>query len=283
MARHQKITSGILNVRLHPHPAGIYDLYIERLYSLRKHIKVFSDRHAIISLLDRTRASEGEYSGIITSFNKIDINQPWFDLSTMDSARSNKVSQVRIPTELFPNSQSFRFLFLTPSHRFYIQTYSKGKVFSINSAQRLIEGLSKDLGILAEFGEAKITVAQDKFALRRMFELPVIKKISIVIDKPNADVFDDDFDEKVEGFLEELQSKKLTILLEAEAGKSLILNQAIRRVAESGTDHGSVTIEGRDEQGATKLSTMDNPAILHDRYDPDKIDETSAFRRLVSR
>lgn len=281
MARQIRISGGELNIRLHPHHDDTYGEFIQRLYALRKTVRVRGDRHAIISLLDRSEADAGIYSGLITTFIRIDTDEPWFDVGELKEASDNKVSRVSIPEGLHPGAAFFNFIFNTRTHRLYFQTYSSGKTFSGNLARTLFERLSDDFGILQEFGEAKITIVQSKAGLGAVFSLPVIKWVTIVLQKPNADIFDDDFDENVEQYLEELNSKKLTLVLEAEAGKSIDPKPQLRRVGESALDHGSVKVDGRDAQGATSRSTEDFPRELHEKYDPDQENEGQAFRRMT--
>lgn len=281
MARQIRISGGVLNVRLHPHNDNTYGEFIQRLYALKKGIRVRGDRHAIISLLDRSEADDGIYTGLITTFIRLDTDEPWFDVSELKEASDNKVSRVSIPEGLHPGAAFFNFIFNARTHRLYFQTYASGKTFSVNAARTLFERLAADINIVRDFGEAKITIVQSKAGLANVFSLPVIKRVTITIQKPNADIFDDDFDENVEKYLEELNSKKLTLVLEAEAGKSIDPKPQLRRVGESALEHGSVKVDGRDQQGATSRSTEDFPRQLHDKYDPDVEAEGQAFRRMT--
>ena len=175
----------------------------------------------------------------------------------------------------------FHYLFDANRHRLYIQTYSAGRTLSVRSALKLLTSLASDLNIIKVFKEAKIDIVQSKAGLDAVFSLPVIKRVTIVITKPNADVFEDDFDERIEGFLEDLHSKKMTLIVDAEPGQSVTPNAGLRRVGESALDHGFVTVQGRDAQGTTERSTQDFPEPLHDKYDPDTMAEARAFRQLT--
>jgi hypothetical protein len=93
MARQIRISGGVLNIRLHPHHDDTYGEFVQRLYALRKAVRVRGDRHAIISLLDRSEADEGIYSGLITTFIRIDTDEPWFDVGELKEASDNKVSR----------------------------------------------------------------------------------------------------------------------------------------------------------------------------------------------
>lgn len=283
MARNIKITSGVLNISLHPHPEGVYGDYIESLFKLKTAVRIRGEKHAVISLLSRGERDEGIYTGFITTFIKINTDEPWFDLANMSEATDEDLSEISIPESIYPNAATFQFLFDANKHRLYIQTYSKGKTLSMNSVFKLFSGLSSDLKITQKFGEASINIVQSKNALNTIFSLKVIKSIVIVITKPNADVFEDDFEEKVEGYLAELHSRKMKIELEAEAGKSLTPNASLRRISDAALDYGHVQARGRDERGATQISTKDFPEELHDKYDPDNETENTAFRRLIGK
>jgi hypothetical protein len=237
----------------------------------------------MISLLNRSEKEGGIYTGLITTFTKIASDEPWFDASELKEATSSQISQVSIPANLYPNASTFNFVFDTNNHRFYVQTYSRGKTFSIRTALTLLDRLSQNLRVVKEFGEAKITLVQSKVGLSDVFSLPVIKRIVISIDKPNADIFDDDFDEKIEAYLEEIDGRRMTVILEAEQGRSLKPNPEVRRIGESALEHGFVRVEGRDATGKAARSTEDNPRTLQMKYDPDEISEQDAFRGLTGR
>lgn len=283
MARKIKVTSGIINIRLHPHEDGTYQDFIEKIYDLKQAVRIHGDRYAMLSLLNKSEKNYGIYTGLLSTFTKIDTSEPWFDAKSLKEASNSQISEISIPDNLYPNASAFNFLFDTKQHRLYIQTYSKGKVISIRSALTLISRLSDNLSITKIFGDAKITVIQSREGLSRVFSLPVIKRVTFTLMKPNADIFDDDFDENVEKYLEDLNSKKLTITIEAEAGKSIPTTPQIQRIGQSALEHGSVQTEGRDENGATYRSTEDFPKELHGKYDPDATSENLAFRSLTGK
>src|SRR3546814_11963357 len=78
MARRIKVASGMLNIRLHPHTPQLYAEFLEDVYKLRKAVHLRGDRYGMISLLNRTEASEGILSGIVTTFLSIDFDGTWF-------------------------------------------------------------------------------------------------------------------------------------------------------------------------------------------------------------
>jgi hypothetical protein len=59
--------------------------------------------------------------------------------------------------------------------------------------------------------------------------------------------------------------------------------EEIRQVSEVALENGEVEVRGRDEKGAVTKSTEQQPKIIHDKFDPEEISESEAFRRLVPR
>ena len=156
----------------------------------------------MISMLDRSESDQGVISGILTTFIKLDDGGTWFNTEQLTEATEAQISSVNIPPNLYPNSSTFYFYFDTIQHKLYFQTYSRGKILTPISAFKFFSALSRDLEIMREFGEAKISIVQDEASLERMFGIKRIKEIAITIIKPNTDVFDDDFEKNIEKHLE---------------------------------------------------------------------------------
>src|SRR3546814_19471296 len=98
----------------------------------------------MISLLNRTEASEGILSGIVTTFLSIDFDGTWFDTSDMKEATEDQISKVSLPENLHPNAATFFFELQTVDHRLYLQTYSSGKVLHTKQALSLFLGRSEE-------------------------------------------------------------------------------------------------------------------------------------------
>lgn len=281
MAKRIKISAGVLNVRLHPHTPERYAEFLNDIYALRQPVKLRGDRHGIISLLDRSELEKGIVTGIITTFLDIDFDGEWFSTANLQPASNEQISQVSIPADIHPNAASFYFQLNTSNHRIYFQTYSSGKVFSEKSALTLFSRLADNLAITHKYGNVQITVVQSKEALDRIFSLRTIKSITITIHKPNADIFADDFEEQIEAHLLQTHSKKVTIAYEAEPGGSVVPTAEIRTISSVALENGNVEVKGRDESGAVSLSSNDHPKVIQDKYDPDAMSESQAFRSIV--
>jgi hypothetical protein len=167
------------------------------------------------------------------------------------------------------------------NHKLYFQTRSAGKILSENSALSLFQGLSNDLSITQKYGDAKITVVQNKEGLEKIFSIPIIKEIPITIVKPNADIFADDFEAKIEAQLAGAHSKKLKIRYEANAGSSVVPSDEIKAISAVALENGSVKVNGHDDSGAVRRSTDDHPMQYQDKYDPDSMTENQVFRSII--
>lgn len=283
MARQIKIASGVLNIALHPHSADIYRSFVLDAYALKKPIQLRGERYGILSLVQRQRSADGFLSGIITTFTRLDPDGSWFDAARLTEANSNQLSQIQIPDNLYPNAASFYFSFDLEKHRLYFQTYSKGKVLSVNQAVTLFWELSQDLSMLATYPRPKITAVQSEAGLNTMFSIPRIKRVRITINRPNPDVFGDNFESDIEKELDDSNSRKVIIEFEAEPGESIAPTPGIRRASEAALDNGRVEVSGRDANGRVEKSSDGFHRILQDKYDPDTQTEEQAFRGLIGR
>lgn len=281
MGRKVKISAGILNIRLHPHPEGIYRRWIKAIFMKKIRVSIHGDRYGMISSIDEREAERGIVSGIITTFTKIEGGR-WFDANELTVATDAQVSRVNIPNNLYPNSASFYFVFDTRSHRLFFQNYSSGKQITPSSALKFFSRLSSDVWILNEFKAAKISIVQEKASLEQLFGLSRIKKVEIQLLKPNSDIFDDDFEENIENHLNETNSRQITIVYDAEKGGSVHATDEMRDIGGVALENGHIKVTGRDEKGAVTLDSKDFPKLLHDQYDRDEVTEQSAFRRLIS-
>lgn len=282
MARKVKISSVVLNIRLHPHTPELYKSFLQDIFQLRKPVKVHGDRYAMISLINRSEIDKDVITGTITSFTKVELQGSWFDAENLAEATDEQVSEVTIPRHLHPNAATFFFHFDIKKHRIYVQQYSKGKVLTANQALTLFKALSEDLSITEKYKLASITLVQARTGLEELFSLTRLDKISITIMKPNSDILADDFEAQIEQHLLDAHARKFIVTYTAEPGSSLVRTPDIDTLAESALDHGNVEVVGRDEKGRVKLSTEQYPEVLHDKYDPETTTEAQAFRRLIN-
>lgn len=281
MARKIKVSASSLNIRLHPHSQEIYVKWLSDIYGRKLVVPVYGDRFGMISLLDRKYANDGILSGVITTFVKFEKDGDWFNSADLKEATKDEVSEISIPENLHYNPSQFYFKFYTGIHRLYFQTYSKGKSLTPLSAQSFFGNLSKNLDVMELFGEAQVSIVQDKASIEKMFKIERIKEISITILKPNTDIFDDDFDKNIEAHLAKTGSRQITVTYKADANGSVKPDGDINKISKVALTNGSVKVVGRDEKGAVTLNSEQFPEELHDKFDPEVQSESSAFYSLL--
>lgn len=282
MSRPIKISAGILNFRIENHTPERYIDLMKDMYNLKKIVRLHGDRYAVISSIDLSEMNEAIVFGAISTFTKIETDTRWFDTTSFSEASDQKVSSIRIPPDLYPNSAAFYFIFDGTTHKLYFQVYSQGKNFSHRLSKKFFSEVADDLMIFEKFGSVHITVQQSKAGLDKLFGLRSIKEISIMIERPNPDIFDDDFESKLEAFMDESHTGRFDLSFRAERGDSVVPNEGIKRASQIALSNGRVNVRGRSENGTTiTQSSADFPEELIDKYDPDASTERSAFRSLV--
>lgn len=248
MARKIKVSASSLNIRLHPHSQEIYVKWLSDIYRRKLVVPVYGDRFGMISLLDRKDAKDGILSGVITTFIKFEKDGDWFNSADLKEATKDEVSEISIPENLHYSPSQFYFKFYTSTHRLYFQTYSKGKTLTPLSAQSFFGNLSKNLDVMELFGEAQVSIVQDKASIEKMFKIERIKEISITILKPNTDIFDDDFDKNIEAHLAETGSRQITVTYRADANGSVKPDDDINKISKVALTNGSVKVVGRKKE-----------------------------------
>lgn len=281
MGRKIKVSAAVINLRIHPHSAPRYVELFRSVYKLKVLAKVHGDRNGMISSISFRDQDEGVLSGVITTFTDLPLDGTWFDTDELDEASDEKLSDLSIPSGIFPNAATYFFRFTTADHRLYVETYSRGKSITPRSVLKLIRGLFSHSKVVEEFGQPSISLVQDKDGLVALFSIDRIKKIEITIEKPNTDILDDNFEEDIEKHLLETRAQKLTLVYEAIPGKSLVPSKDIQRAGQVALTNGDVKVTGRNEGMAFSASTSEYPKVLRGKYDPEVTSEQQAFTRLI--
>jgi hypothetical protein len=281
MAREISVFGGFLNIRVHPHSEEIYRELLQDMHRLKRTVRLRGDRWGIIRSLSNSLNEDGFIIGVLTIFTHIDKDAPWFDTEKMDMLTDEEKSEIQIPDNTFPNAKSFYFLFDPQRHRLVGQTYSRGDTLAISSWEKLFTVLSEDSKIFAKFGDIKITTEQDQGALEYVFDFKRLKTVTVSIKKPNADILNDNFEDEIEEYLEEMNSREMKFVLEAEKGESIRVDDRLMKIARPALDLGSVNTKGDNGQGIVPRSTDEIPRIDTTTYNPEEVSESTAVSRLL--
>ena len=126
-------------------------------------------------------------------------------------------------------------------------------------------------------------MVQSHQSLKTIFGLSKITKVRIVVEKPNSDVFDDNFEENIEKHLAETNSRQVEITYSSERGESIVVTDEIRKVSQPALDNGLVEVTGQSAVGREKRSSRNHPKIIQEEYDTGVLTEAQALRSLASK
>ena len=280
MAKRQKMEVGGLNIRVHPHSEEIYRDLIHDLYALRAITKVHGDRHGLITSLDRRSRDVAQISGILTTFLELDSSGEWFNTETMKEASDNEVSSIVIPEFLRPNAKFFRFQFDIASHTLIFEHYSEGDVLTHSSALRYFRNLTSIPKITRRFGEVKVNTIQSRGSAERIFTIPRITDLDILIEKPNSDIWGEDFEEQAEEHLEEKNARSIRIAYKSERGQGIRRDDELNALIRASVNNGRSVAKGYGPQGHQIVSTDSFPRVEQEMYESDE-GPAQVFQRLA--
>ena len=280
MSRRHKMEVGGLNIKLHPHSDEIYRNFIHDLYSLKASAKVHGDRHGLITSLDR-RSNENEVvAGVLTTFLEIDDDGRWFNTDTMKEASDNERETIIIPNNLRPNSKAFRFQFSLKRHELVFEHYSEGDILTHNSAERFFKNLTSRRKIVNTYGDVKMSIIQSKGSAEKIFTIPRITDLEILIEKPNADIWGEDFEEQAEEHLEEKNARSMRVSYKSERGQGIKRDDELDALIRASVNNGRSIAKGYGPKGHQIVSTDSYPKVEQEMYEQDDA-PSQVFSRLA--
>ena len=225
---------------------------------------------------------EGIFLGTIARFTEIDPNLPWFDAETLDEADDLLVRQVEIPENLKPNYVPFSFIFDPQHHTLVFETYSRGQRISPKIVSKYFSQLVATSPEL-NYEEIIVNLVQDKDRLEDVVNLASLKRLIIVLERPNADDLGG-LDEEVEERLRRINARSLEQKFEASEGQSLAPDNQTMQLARVAVANGNVISHGKTIEGTTvDRSLSEHPLIEKLSFDPDEMLDTQALRALAAR
>jgi hypothetical protein len=278
-ARRYFDVSGI-NLRVHTkHASEEYAALWRDLFSKKKNVM-----HANNALMigGYTSAGRDFITGNFYRFLQVDIDAPWFDIEKHKKAADEDVGQVKIPPALKPNLVEIPYVFDLRRHRLYFVSHEHDFNLSPIMVEKLLQRLTSLPSIVARYGDIDLSVLTDRGKVHEMLKWPVIRNLTIVLERPNPVEPEDD--ETVYERLERRRLKSETHSYQKARGEeSIILDDEMRAQAENAINNGLVKVSGRNlagEPGTVISSSF--PLKLKGTYTPSGLTAQTLKDALLS-
>ncbi len=288
MTRRHTVPIGVLNVAMHePHSEGRYVELLQDLYGLGKAVRTRGASGALLGKLysDVEGAFDHAVVGEFYSFLYLDPDEPWFNLERNEEAVNEELNEIQIPQHLKPHLARFLFVFLTDSHRMYIQLKSGQRTLSINAVAKVLKVLLADMR-MDVYGAIEVTVVPAQDTVKNILGMAFLHTLQIELVHPNPDDNRDDERRLLED-LKRQKARRMKLELSSERHHPLEVDENVKVLAHVASTNGHVFGSGRDENDKrVEISTRDTPMIEMPIYDPRElslIDFMLAQARRISR
>lgn len=222
------------------------------------------------------------FFGYFYRFIEINTDDAWFDIDQHKKAEAEDLEQVKIPDNLRPNLIEVPYFFDVEKHYLYVLTSTTGVSLSASVVQRLLERLSAAPRITNRFETVETQVATEKAAVAELLDWPVLRRVEIMFERPNASDFEDE--EEVFRYLEEqnLAREKRTYTKAPEA-KSINPGEEMKQLARIAADNGRVAVSGVDPKHQSRtVNSLQFPWARKTPYDHNLQSLKGAFLAFVS-
>ncbi len=252
-----------LNIVTHPHSTAGYVRHFKSAFKAQKPVNLRGDAFGFVASCVEfdPKNPESALEGELFKFVDLDLEN-WFNIKRAEEASSEELAQIKIPVNLCPDLQRFRYVFFPDKHRFIFETKRGRNSLSPRAASRLVDGfLNSSEMALQGCPHADITVEQSKEQLAAILDMYDLRRLTIFLKRPNAD----EGDEGEKAILREMSDQNIqssTTDLVAENGRSLDPNKRTQIMAHVAISNGNVSGSGKDESGKViKEDTSDHPII----------------------
>jgi hypothetical protein len=283
MAKERSIRIGGINIRVHTqHAAAEYVALWTALHKLRRARTRGSTAIMIGDVRRLGQGADAPMYGYLYRFVDIDPDDPWFNIEEHKKAEAEDVAQVNIPRKLKPNLQEFPYLFDIKRHRVYFKTGGHGGGISAGMVTALIQDLVEIPKISDRFGEVDVTTLTKKGAVDALLKWPEIRRIHVVLERPNPSDFDDE-----KNFYDRLKRRSIKreeiSYVKAKGAASITPDAEMQKIFKVAEENGVYKQVGVTAEGDLKTaSSQDYPMQEVVAYDPDLLTETAAFQAHVT-
>jgi hypothetical protein len=260
MVSRPKVVIGALNVSADPHPSGIYRRLFEE--AAEHAVSLWgSDWAKITAPVDRETTPPSFYSRVLI-WTEIDKDGKWLDQKTDKEATAAEKKKIQIPENLDPNFRSFNFVFFEDKHLLVLEYQNElNEHFGSKRAQRFFATLLNSDDPNAP--EVTVTVVPSHEALDRIYAIPRLRLLEILVERPNPDDLTADANRILDRLLRQ-GAKSQKVELEKKAGvHTLTPDEDTKKLAEIAATNGHVAGSGKAADGKPVYeSTRDHPKTV---------------------
>jgi hypothetical protein len=219
--------------------------------------------------------------GYFYRFLDVDMDHPWFNIERHKKASEREVAGVSIPVELKPGLVEIPYMFDVVAHKLYFVAHETQADLSPRMVKKLLTALCSADDVVERFGTVDLTVVTDKGKVAELLKWPVIRTLTIELERPNPT---DEEDE--EYFYEKLAARRLAsqtiIYKKAPEEITIVPDEEMKRLARVAANNGVVTVSGKNpQQESAKASSKEYPLALKGSYNPAQQSLMDALKSLV--
>jgi len=269
MSLTRTIKISALNIAMHqPHSPQRYVSLFHDAKKLGQLVRLGSLHGTMLGSLSGVKeyTKGAVLTGEIYRFVKLDANEPWFNIETLEEATENEVDGIKIPSHLLPHLQRIEFVFRPDVHELWFVSQDRDDRLGPQAAAKFFQSLFDRLVDSGKYPRVEVTAVPDHETLDQMLSLRKVEKLTIELKRPNAD---DAAKEEARWLkqLEKQKARKMTVELVAEKGDSVVPDEETRSLATVASKNGNVSVVGRNELGtrveeSTKAKPLMKPALV---------------------
>lgn len=271
-----KVSVAALNITMSPHPPGGYAKLLNRA-KLRRAEGIFRGhrRGRIVQLANR-EDEDGLVRGRVATWVDIDTKKAWLNEESSLAATPEEVAKISMPPHMKPEYLPIDFFADFAHHKVFVEL----PVGASTVARAFREMLNTPLVNESE-GKVNVTLVQDRDSLLRILAMKEIRRLKIVLTRPNPDNWDT-IEHAVHEQMKRQGLDEIDVIyvgntegVKVDAGMTALANAALI--------DGSVSATGLNETGARQAeSTADHPLIQSvTKNDNETAD--SALKRAVKK
>ncbi|MDN7752697.1 DUF4747 family protein [Burkholderia gladioli] len=264
-----------------PHSPERYVDLLKKAYRTRRVIKIRGQFAGILGTFGDD-VGDGFYYGELFKFYDLKLTGKWLNVLQQAPAEEDDLAELNVPEHLKPGLEAFPFLFHAQSHRLFFVSQDSQEHLGPKDAGKYFRQLLNQPKLTDQFKEITVTVIPGEDTLEKIFALPELRKLQIVITPPNPDDWEDVEQDVKERMAEQNAATMVTVLV-ANKGESLEPNEHTRSLSEVAQANGYVEGRGMTEIGKVQtLSTKSHPMLAPAFYDQNVETVVTALRNVAT-